>query len=234
LSNTIKFASVLEGFVPPPKSASFFIPNDYKKMSPNNVSRNPMDAKTVKKCIPFLDALCVGYIIPFPIDILVRYDKYKKRMYWEYKEGIPKEYEHIVNIFTHSDGQVYESLAPRDATWKHVLKFHQPWTIKTPPGYSCIFTTPFNNRRPYKLIDGIVDTDTYPLFINCPFYWTADLKEEVLLKKGDPLVQVIPYKREEWVQEVESEDYDKRHFVKLHSKIDDSYKNQWWKKKSFK
>ena len=129
---------------------------------------------------------------------------------------------------------MYESLAPRDATWKHVLKFHQPWTIKTPPGYSCIFTTPFNNRRPYKLIDGIVDTDTYPLFINCPFYWTADLKEEVLLKKGDPLVQVIPYKREEWVQEVESEDYDKRHFVKLHSKIDDSYKNQWWKKKSFK
>ena len=181
-------------------------------MTPKNSKRDPVEAKSVKKCIPFLDALTIGYIIPFPIDMLVYYDKFRRRMNWEYKAGMPKEYEDITNIGTHSDGQVYESLVPKEATWKH----------------------PFNNRRPYKLIDGIVDTDTFPLHINFPFYWTADLKEEVLLKKGDPMVQVIPFKREEWQQETISEDFDKRHYLKLRSKIDDSYKTQWWEKKSYK
>lgn len=234
MSKVIKFTSVLEGFVPSPKASSFFIPDDYKKMTPKNSKRDPVEAKSVKKCIPFLDALTIGYIIPFPIDMLVYYDKFRRRMNWEYKSGMPKEYEDITTIGTHSDGQVYESLVPKEATWKHVLKFNQPWVIQTPPGYSCIFTSPFNNRRPYKLIDGIVDTDTFPLHINFPFYWTADLKEEVLLKKGDPMVQVIPFKREEWQQETVSEDFDKRHYLQLRSKIDDSYKTQWWEKKSYK
>ena len=41
-------------------------------------------------------------------------------------------------------------------------KFHNYWSIRTPPGWSCLFVPPLNRPgQPFECVAGIVDTDTY-------------------------------------------------------------------------
>ena len=54
---------------PRPKPASHFIPKEYKKLERFN--NNNMYEATLKTCIPFLDSLTAGYIIPFDQDYLI-------------------------------------------------------------------------------------------------------------------------------------------------------------------
>ena len=110
-----------------------------------------------------------------------------------------------------------------------------PWKIKTPPGYSCIFTNPLNKNSPIKIIDGVVDTDSFHQ-VNFPFYWTGDINKELtIIQKGTPLIQVIPFKRENWKMSVKKSELDTyREKMKLSQFLKDNYKKLFWKKKSFK
>ena len=54
---------------PSPKPALKFIPEDYKKLG--RLSNNNLHDPTVKTCMPFLDAMTAGYIIPFEQDYIV-------------------------------------------------------------------------------------------------------------------------------------------------------------------
>ena len=63
-------------------------------------------------------------------------------------------------------------------------KFGNKWLIKTPPGYSCLFIHPMNRvENRFKLIEGIVDTDTYVNTINFPFI--LNKRDEQFLIKQD-------------------------------------------------
>ncbi|GEM_PF-6275835 len=54
-------------------------------------------------------------------------------------------------------------------------KIHNYWTIKTPPGWSCLFVPPLNRPNPVvEIVAGVVDTDTYQSLIHFPFFATAD------------------------------------------------------------
>ena len=54
---------------PHPKPANRFIPKDYKELS--RFHHNNMSEVTVKNCVPFLDAMSAGYILPFEQDYIV-------------------------------------------------------------------------------------------------------------------------------------------------------------------
>ena len=74
-------------------------------------------------------------------------------------------------------------------------KFHNYWTIRTPPGVSCLFMAPLNRDNSLvEIVAGIVDTDTYTSLINFPFFAIA-ADGIYTLAKGTPLVQVIPFHR---------------------------------------
>tara|TARA_R110002051_G_scaffold167819_1_gene238508 strand:- start:594 stop:881 length:288 start_codon:yes stop_codon:yes gene_type:complete len=92
----------------------------------------------------------------------------------------------------------------------------------------------FGEKR-FKIIDGIVDTDTYINIINFPFILLKRDKQ-FLLKKGEPMIQVIPFKRESW--KMSSDFYFEKDHGKtlnlLNSEFINRYKKYWWKKKSFK
>jgi hypothetical protein len=80
-------------------------------------------------------------------------------------------------------------------------KIINPWIIKTPPGYSCLFVPPLNNTDDrFSIIPAIVDTDTFPNEINFPIVINGDKYPtlDTVLKKGTPYVQVIPFKRDKW------------------------------------
>jgi hypothetical protein len=56
-----------------------------------------------------------------------------------------------------------------------VPKFHNPWTIRTPRGWSCPFAAPLNRPgRVVEVLAGVVDTDTYAAPVNLPFVALAD------------------------------------------------------------
>ena len=54
---------------PNQKPASHFIPKEYKELE--RFTDKNLHQPTVKTCIPFLDSLTMGYIIPFDQDYLV-------------------------------------------------------------------------------------------------------------------------------------------------------------------
>jgi hypothetical protein len=230
LTLDIEFSSPFKDFLLEPNPCTFYVPEEFKKMK-NRVGKNIEDP-TVKKCIPFLDALISGYIIPFPYDVLYWYDEEKKQANFDLPPNIPN----CFSIGGHKPEQVSESLRYNKRTVDYVFKFINPWTIKTPSGYSCLFTNPFNRNSNFKIIDGIVDTDKYPNPVNFPFYWTNNYSERTLLKRGDPMCLVLPFKRQSWkitVKKTTQEDSDFRNFsfVKF---FEDNYKRISWSKKSFK
>ena len=122
-------------------------------------------------------------------------------------------------------------------TGEHAGKFINKWLIKTPPGYSCLFVHPMNryDEDRFKIIEGIVDTDTYISTINFPFILLKRDKQ-FLIKKGDPMVQVIPFKRESWkmvIKGKKSQDLVKEKFG-FSLKFLHKYKTLYWNKKSWK
>ena len=70
--NKIKFVATdgnMKDIWPNPKPASRFIPEEYKKLK--RFKDDNLHNPTVKTCVPFLDSLILGYIIPFDQDYLV-------------------------------------------------------------------------------------------------------------------------------------------------------------------
>ena len=77
------------------------------------------------------------------------------------------------------------------------MKFHNPWAIRTPPGWSCLVTAPLNRTNDVvQILAGVVDTDRYQAPVNFPFVTIAGDGVHTL-EKGTPLVQVIPFQRTE-------------------------------------
>jgi hypothetical protein len=118
-------------------------------------------------------------------------------------------------------------------------KIINPWKIKTPKGYSCLFVPPLNNSDDrFSIIPGIVDTDTFPNEINFPIIINGDKYPtlETTIKKGTPYVQIIPFKRYSWKMTVkprkQKEIQNSRLFYGL--KLLNIYKDKYWNKKSWK
>jgi len=209
---------------PHPKPASRYIPEEYKKLE--RFKDANLHMHTVKTCMPFLDSLTAGYIIPFDQDYLV--------------DPVDNDFSVTpANKEQHDFGFHNQSQLPEKwhkTTGENAGKFHNKWLIKTPRGYSCLFVKPMNRLEPrFEIISGVVDTDTYVNPINFPFI-LHKRNEQFLIKKGEPMVQVIPFKRESW--KMWSGFYlEKLHVTTmnlLNSEWADKYKKLFWTKKSFK
>jgi hypothetical protein len=228
--NKIEFCATNKEMVdiwPHPRPASRFIPEEYKKLE--RFPKGDMHMSSLKTCMPFLDAMTAGYIIPFDQDYLI--DPVEDDF-----SVTPANKEQNQFGF-HGEAQLPKEWQKSDAVGAHAGKFVSKWLIKTPPGYSCLFMHPLNRRleKRFELISGIVETDTYVTEINFPFILKKRDKQ-FLIKKGEAMVQVIPFKREPWKM------WSGFYIEKLHSKTNlllssewvDRYKKMFWKKKSFK
>ena len=115
-----------------------------------------------------------------------------------------------------------------------LLKLINPWTIQTPPGYSCKFSNPANNwSTDIELLEGVVDTDEYYTMVNFPFVYTNDQEGEFVVPRGTPIVHVVPFKRQKYKMSVEATDMRKRSRVELllSSMLTDRYRNLFWHKR---
>ena len=117
---------------PHPQPASRFIPEEYKKLE--RFKNNNLHIPTLKTCMPFLDSLTAGYIIPFDQDYLV--------------DPVETDF-NVVPANREQNDFGFHNQAQLPKEWKKTTgenagKFTNKWLIKTPPGYSCLFVKPMN------------------------------------------------------------------------------------------
>jgi len=223
------------------------IPEWYKKLE------HSLENKTVKGCIPFLDSLTAGYLLKIPQDFHVKHNVDNKNEKGEiFKDsfqtfGLHDQsqilYAKNINLNSSFDNHSIKQLEGSPFIEKNknlpFYKILNPWKIKTPEGYSCLFVPPLNNADDrFSIIPGIVDTDTFPNEINFPIIINGDKYPilETTIKKGTPYVQIIPFKRDNWKMIMsprkQKEIQNSRLFYGL--RLMNIYKEKYWNKKSWK
>lgn len=187
-ARVIRFLCRLEdsGVIAPPVPAKTALPDWFRKLPA--IDRKHLTTSnnglTVKRCMPFLDAMTTGWILPIAATVRL-----------EIKDGGSSveagwEFDRVM-VSNHGAHQVAGN--PREPS--PPCKFHNYWSIHTPPGWSCLFLPPLNRPgQPFECVAGIVDTDTYAAHIHFPFFATAP-DGLYVVEKGTPLVQVIPFRR---------------------------------------
>jgi len=223
------------------------IPEWYKKLEHSMLNR------TIKGCMPFLDTLTSGYLLKMPQDFYLRHNVDAKN---EKGENIKDSfqtfglhdmsqslYTKFLNLNSGIDIHPLKQVEGSPFIEKNknlpFYKILNPWRIKTPKGYSCLFISPLNNSDDrFSIISGIVDTDTFPNEINFPIVINGDKYPilETIIKKGTPYVQIIPFKRDSWKIKIKSikqkEIQNSRIFYSL--KVLNTYKEKYWNKKLWK
>lgn len=181
------------GVIPEPYPARKLMPEWFKKLPQKIDGVNKLENSTIKRCSPFLDALCVGWIIPLAADIEIVTNDSASQVTWKstfYREMVQ----------SHSAPQINAEV-PHPASPKPPLKFLNWWQIKVDPGYSVLFVPPLN--RPdsrFECMSGMVDAG-YNEFVNFPFFFTQPSYTGII-KQGTPLVQAIVIKKEEFVEDI--------------------------------
>jgi uncharacterized protein DUF6065 len=175
------------GVIAEPVPARQALPDWFRGLTPTDRDHLTAtnDGFTVKRCMPFLDALSTGWIIPLAatVRLEIRDDGKHVDAGWEFDRPM---------VSNHSAFQVAGNpFEPRPP-----MKLHNYWTVRTVPGWSCLFVPALNRPNAVvELLSGVVDTDSFPTPVNFPFVATADDGVHVL-PKGMPLMQVIPFRRE--------------------------------------
>ena len=107
---TIKFNSPLKGLIPEPEPVINHIPKAYKQLS------NSVDSNTVKKCMPFLDAMISGYILPIPVDYRYTYNFSEQRAIFDTNTNLPEHLKKYFEIGFHDNRQISEELMYENRT----------------------------------------------------------------------------------------------------------------------
>jgi hypothetical protein len=223
------------------------IPEWYKKLD------HKIGEMTIKGCVPFLDSLTTGYILKFPQDFNVRHNVDNEN---EKKEKVKDSFQtwglhdmsaqlqaKFINLNSIIDIHPTKQLEGSPLIEKNknlpFYKILNPWKIKTPKGYSCLFVPPLNNSDDrFHIMSAIVDTDTFPNEINFPIVINGDKYPvlETTIKKGTPYVQVIPFKRDNWKMTLKSRKQNELRNSRLFYglKILYTYKEKYWSKKLWK
>jgi hypothetical protein len=224
----ITFTNTFDVDLEQPKLASKLIPNWYKETqsyinSEKKPSVDETTTATIKRCMPVFDAMTAGYIIELPADVFV-----------SIKDGVQWfDWADFGLVGFHPIVQAKNHPAKKPFAYP---KWINPWSIKTPQGYSTLFVQPFHRESVFTILPGIVDTDIYTPPVNFPFV-INDPTFEGLIPRGTPIVQVIPFKRDNWKMELGNKK-DLEAMKKIERKIKslffDRYKKMFWTRKEYK
>jgi hypothetical protein len=226
--------------LPHPVPASKAIPEWYKKMPKSRDQKTLMPRKelvwadedaggllsgaTMKQCIPVRDYLTSGYIVPLWCEITVSMENGAPFFGWIDKSP--------VDIAVHPLYQVMGAPIQQEQNAQYGLaKLLSPWGYKTPPGYSSLFFSPRYYKGLLEILPAIVDTDSQHE-VNFPFIYHGNENEHNILRIGEPIIQVVPFKRESWTHTVKEGNFQVD--TKFLSYVTEAYRKTRHKKKSFK
>jgi len=170
-----------------PKPAHKYLP-DWYKSTEKLMEQSKLD-KTVRACMPFMESLTFGWIIPVPTDIEFQKTDDGIRVNWN---------DETFNVMGYHDlEQLGGDMFPHQDI--SVIKFNLPYVVRTPKGVSTLYMPPLNRfESRFRPFSGVVDTDTYVNQINIPaVLW--DNEYEGVIEAGTPIAQIIPFKRDSLV-----------------------------------
>lgn len=182
------------GVIAEPRPAKTDMPHWFRKIPAvdlDHVSAGD-NGITIKRCMPFLDALTTGWILPLAASVRLEIKDGGENVEsgWEFDRTM---------VSNHSPHQV----TGHPAAKRPPCKFHNYWSIRTAPGWSCLFLPPLNRPNGiFEAVAGIVDTDTYSAHIHFPFFPVGPDGVHII-EKGTPIVQIIPFQRSD--AEIEAE-----------------------------
>lgn len=206
----------------PPQPANKAIPDWYRDIPMRRTNTfDKIDVRTIKHCAPVQDMITSGYIIFNSYEVTLTAGQTGK--YEDFKGTCP----HSQYVGFHHHEQFPVEL---DGKAKHYFKISNQWMIKTPPGYSCLIQQPFYHlEQGYQLLPAIVDTDKHDMLVEIPGYLTSD--KSITIESGAPLVQIIPFKREDWDMTAV---HKPKHKSRLEFVFEQAYRKLFHSKKSFK
>lgn len=213
----IKFVSTnVSLMIEKPRPSSKEIPDWYK-----DLDRVVDGEATVKTCMPFLDAFTSGYTIVLAADVHFG------------PEGF-QEISKIPMIAMHNQKQIGDFQMPKEYS-NQPYKWINYFLTKTPKGYSSLITHPINRPDlPFYTISGVVDTDTFPVPVNFPFFIRKDF--EGIIPEGTPIAQIFPFKRTDWKSEIDDMNQSNPPISFLTNFMNppfNFYKRTFWKRKKY-
>lgn len=226
------------GLMSPPIPASTKLPSWYKAQTSYTsdnvyVQNNGVVNTTIKKCMPVLDDMTAGYLLCLEADVFASpHPDIPDHPNLQWTSEMPNTLAPLIS--GHSTEQISHLPVPNEYS-VHPYKWTNYWHIKTPPGYSCLFRHPFwHIDLPFLTCSGLVDTDTHPITVNFPFLIRKNF--EGWIEAGTPIVQIIPFKRQEWKSKV-VESVDEEQLLtwrKATKKAMHRYKDNWRALKTWK
>lgn len=227
IKNIIKYCAN-DDFYEPIKPAKSFVPQWYKDIENFNYSNikffdDGYVKRNVKNCMPFLDSLTSGYIVELPCDIYVEKRDHGPFISWESPFAPVDSRRPDTNLIP----------IPHGCADAHFI-WRLPYSLSFPKATSIFVSHPFNRfDLPFVSLSGIVDGGTIMNSGNFPFFISKDF--EGLIKKGTPILQIVPFKPESWKIEEdkkllhESENLTK----KKNQTFFGYYKNNIWNRKRY-
>lgn len=198
-----------------PRPAYKTIPDWYRE-APGVVNGH----ETIKKCVPFLDAMMAGYSVVTTADVY-------------YDSGEFQEIGKLKMVSTHFKDQLEGFKVPSEYD-KTPYKWTNFFVINTPKGYSTLFTHPLNRLDlPFYSLGGVVDTDRFPVEVNFPFFMKKDFVG--IIPAGTVIAQAIPFKRENWESKYDPNDQAEVpvETYTMHNPPFGYYKKNFWSKKKY-
>jgi hypothetical protein len=234
--NFIPAVKNYEGMLMPPESAVKHLPKWYRGLAKfdrsndditlapeNNLGSDGAQVST-KMCMPFFDATTAGYMYVLEDDLHVSLGKDGKPSLTWGGEIMLVDKRPIIDIV------VPDNCHPIHYGWR------MNWYYKTPPGYSVLITHPMNRYDlPFYVQSGIVESDIWGLPVFIAFFLKRNFHG--VIPKGTPIMQIIPFKRDDWELEVinSDEELDKHELMaeNRRSMLYGYYKKTAWRKKIF-
>lgn len=182
-----------------PVLASSIQPEWWKRAKAGELTRG-MIQQTIRSCPAMDDWLKSGWYVLANRDIeVIMYDGQSVT-----KETLESGERHGPRIVSpsHPSNQALGSFEylGKNAPVKDAFKMRNPWNVKTPPGYSCFYLDPFLFQNEYFATwQGIIDTDKFNTNQdNSQIIFYPKVNHSFIIKKGTPMCQIIPYKRDTW------------------------------------
>lgn len=181
-------------------SSKSFVPSWYKDQPrfPDNLKEikklpHPL---TFKMCSAFGDSFISGYTIPLPVDIAVEKTENGPIISWS-SQADPSGFLSV------RDKALSENLPTPTGFYDVHFVWLTKHCLKIPKGYSVLITHPFNRYElPFLTLTGIVDGEYTMPKGNVPVFFKEGF--EGIIPAGTPIMQILPFKTENWTSEEDS------------------------------
>lgn len=231
------FFERLEPFMilPEPKPATHSTADWWKSMPryiDNRVAgRDGNRIGTIKNCPAVNDIINSGYILSLPADVYV--DATGHDIVYHFPEQFYNKKNTNNFIAMHGKEQLQGYRGIED--YHHdALKWQSFWGVNTQSGYSTMFMHPMHRHDlPFYSIPAIIDTDKFPA--RDPLAFLVKKGFEGIIPRGTPMVQVFPFKREDF--EMEMVEINPESVWRLGSLVrstfTNGYKKIFWQRKKY-